>query len=281
MPPTNFLPEPGGSEAQAAEAAAAKGTSEETSRNIDEILARYPSDDATQVKEVTEPRSTLVPHSPFQSTRAPTRLNLFQHPDAHPYVLDVALMRKYGTEWLTWEPSVLEDRILQDFQTQTISDLNIDKIQAVKTLHLVDTFWSEYLVFVPCAMALSGVHADFRVLQALTVPQAMIAVDIAAKLRSDLTYSLEVRTYLEVVYMHDGMLVPIAPLTELVHLDVSRYDVDTKAIRDAWEAVRAEGKAPSGTTVKNVQLQRMLAAHEVLEENRKQLQDQLETLYHA
>lgn len=209
-----------------------------------------------------------------------SRMNLFQHPDAHPFVLDLALMRKYGPEWLSWDMSTLEKRIQYDFKTQTISDLNVDKIQAVKTIHLVDTFWTQRLVFAPCAMALSGVHAEFRVLQAVTVTQAMIAVDITAKLRNDVQYSLEVCTYLSVVHLHDGIFVPIAPLDKIVQVDTSRYDVDVAKIREQWPTVRREDKAPPATSVENEQLRRMLDAHQLLEENRKQLSDQLPQVYH-
>lgn len=278
--PTNFPPEPGGAETQAVEQVATRGTSEESPRTLAELLREYPEEDATQVAEDLEPEDDRVRTDVRGPVAMPTTINLFQHPDAHPFVLDLALMRKYGPEWMVWEPEVLEAKILMDFHTRSISDLNIDKIQAVKTLHLVDTFWQEWLVFVPCVMALSGVHADFRVLSAITVPQAMIAVDIASKLRSDLVYSLEVRTFLEVVFLHDGMVCPTEPLLDIVKVDASRYDVDTKHIYEKWEEVRASGKAPESMTPENVQLQRMLEAHNILEESRRQLRDQLPLIYH-
>jgi len=42
------------------------------------------------VDEPTEAESAPVP--------PPTLINLFQHPDAHPYVLDLALLQVYGPE---------------------------------------------------------------------------------------------------------------------------------------------------------------------------------------
>ena len=278
MPTSNFLPEPGDHELQAAEQIAAKGTSEETPKTIAQIAAKPLDAGATRMVEgssADKPERADV--QPVR--RAPGSMNLFQHPDAHPFAIDVALLKEYGPIWMDWDPRVLEKKILTDFKTQSISDLNIDKIQAIKTLHLVDTFWSEWLVFVPCAMALAGVHADFRVLHAPTVPQAMIAVDIAAKLRSDLPYSLEVKTFLAVIHLHDGMLVPIEPLTDLVQVDASRYDVDVARVREHWDAVRTSNKAPFAITPENVQLQRMLDAHNLLEENRRQLREQLPLLY--
>ena len=263
---------------QKLERLAVKGTSEDEAKTLAQLLQEEPEDNATQVAEVLETPSTKVVSSAAPS---PTTINLFQHPDAHPYVLDVALLRRYGPVWMGWEPDLLEAKILLDFHTRSISDLTRDKIQALKTLHLVDTFWDSWLVFVPCAMALSGVHADFRVLNALTVPQAMIAVDIAAKLRTDVPYSLDVRTYLAVVHLHDGMVCPIEPLTDIVDVDTSRYDLDVPKIRAQWDAVRKDDRAPEGLTPEAVQLQRMLEAHHLLEESRQHLSDQLPLVYHA
>lgn len=278
--PTNFSPEPGGLEEQRLEQMASRGTSMESPQTLEELLRKYPEEDVTAVSEDVEFEDDRVRTDVRAAVPQPTTINLFQHPDAHPFVLDLALMRRYGPEWLVWEPELLEEKILQDFHTQTISDLNIDKLQAVKTLHLVDTFWQEWMVFTPCSAALSGVVADFRVLTALTVPQVMIAIDIAAKIRSDIQYSLEVRTFLETVYLHDGIVVPTDPMEGIVSVDVSRYEINVEDIRARWPEVRKNGKAPDGMTPEDVQLQRMLEAHDILEENRKQLREQLPLIYH-
>lgn len=240
-----------------------------------------PEGDALPVLEDVEYEDDRVRTDVQPSVPMPTTINLFQHPDAHPFVLDLALLRKYGPEWMQWEPETLEGRITLDFNTRNLSQLNFDKLQAVKCLHLVDLFWDSWTVFSPCVQALSGLPADFRVMQALTVPQILIAADIAAKIRADMEYSLEVKTYMEVCHLHDGMTCPIAPLDKIIDPDLSEYDVDCAAVKDQWDAVRASGKAPPSDTVEGEQLRRMLEAHQILEESRKQLQDQLPLLYHA
>lgn len=245
--------------------------------SLQEVLSY--EEEATEVEEGVEQEDDRVRVDVRSAARTTSHLELFQHPDAHPFVLDLALMRKYGPEWLIWEPELLEEKILVDFKTRSISDLNVDKLQAIKTLHLVDTFWETWTVFVPCAMALSGVPAEFRVMQTLTVPQLMIAVDLASKLRTDLVYSLEIKTFMAVVHVHDGMLCPIEPLVDLVSIDSSRYDVDCDKVREAWDEVRKTGKAPSKLDPESVQLQRMLEAWQILEESRRQLHDQLPLIY--
>jgi len=270
---------PGGPVISAFEALAARGTSEDLNKTLAQLLHEEPEDNATQVEETLEPDAAKAADTANKPLPSPTTINLFQHPDAHPFVLDVALLHRYGIDWMGWEPEVLEAKILHDFRTRSISDLNFDKIQAVKTLHLVDTFWQQWTVFVPCALALSGVHAEFRVLTAPTVPQAMIAIDIAAKIRKDTMYSFEIEKFLEVVYLHDGIVCPTDSMANIVHVDASLYGIDVDAVRQRWDDVRRSGKAPEGRTLEDDQLRRMLEAHRLLEDNRKQLQEQLPLAY--
>jgi hypothetical protein len=237
-------------------------------------------DESDAVIETVEYEDDRVRTDVSPAVPMPTTINLFQHPDAHPFVLDLALLRKYGPEWMQWEPETLEGRIRIDFRS-TLSQLNLDKLHAVANLHLVDTFWDHWTVFSPCAQALTMVPPDFRVMQALTVPQLLIAVDTAEKIRSGMEYSLEVRTYMELCYLYDGMACPIAPLDDLLDIDASEYEIDCESINERWDDVRSSGKAPKGGTVEDEQLRRMLEAHQLLEENRQLLQDQLPLLYNA
>lgn len=209
-----------------------------------------------------------------------TSQNIWRHPDAHPVVLDYLLLQKYGVDWMNWEPETLELRIPQDFSTQTLSDLNLSKIQACKTLHFVDTFWQRWEVFAWCAMTFNGVFPDFQTMQVPTVAQAAVAVDIARRLRTDVEYSLEMKTYLGVVHRHDGVLVPIAPL-DFVHVDVSDVNVDAADIRHRWTGVRTSGMVSKAATMEDEQLRRMLIVHHFLEESRTRLRQQLRLVLHA
>ncbi len=249
-------------------------------QSLQDILDLYPEEATTELEEDIvrdDDRSVAVVEPP---PRVPTTINLFQHPEAHPFVLDLALLRKYGPEWMQWEPEVLELRILNDFHTNSLSDLNADKIMAVASLHMRDEFWKEWQVFTPCALALSGYLPDFEVMSSVTVPQAMIAVDIANKLRGDVGWSVEMNAFLGIVHMHDGMFCPIPPL-DFVEIDSEDYPVDCAEIRERWDDVRVARRAPEPTTVENEQLRRMLEAWELLEESRRQLQDQLPLIYHG
>ncbi len=216
------------------------------------------------------PASTVNVAAPPDSV---TPKNLWRHPDAHPIVLDLLLVRKYGHEWLDWEPETLQLVVPQDFNTPTFSELNLSKIQACKALHLVDTFWQQWEVFIACAMPFNNEFPDFRIMQVPTVAQCLVAVDIANRIRDDAAWSNEMKEYLATVYHHDGIFLPLPPVDFVVL--AAPEEIDTKALAVRWNEVRSTGKAPTGETPMDEQLRRLLTAHGFLEESRTRLQHQL------
>ncbi len=208
-----------------------------------------------------------------------TLQNIWRHPDAHPVVLDYLLLQKYSIDWMTWEPETLEIKIPKDFNTPSLSELNLSKIQACKTLHFVDTFWNRWEVFVWCSMPFNGVFPDFNTMQVPSIAQASVAVDIASRLRNDVPFSEEVDTYVATLHKHDGLLVTQAPFDHL-KVDVDIDEAVLANIKKRFPAVRASGIDPSGDTLEDEQLRRMLIVHKFLEENRTRLRQQLR-LVHA
>ncbi len=131
-----------------------------------------------------------------------------------------------------------------------------------------------------CAMPFNGIFPDFQVMQVPTVAQAMVAVDIANRLRNDIEFSLEVKTYLSTLHVHDGILFPEPPL-DFVHVSLEDVHIDGPAVKKRWPEVRASGKAPAGDTMEDEQLRRMLLVNEFLEESRTRLRQQLRLALNA
>jgi hypothetical protein len=233
--------------------------------------------DSTEVVEdvdtgKSEPVKLVVPAAPATVTLQ----NLFRHPDAHPIVLDLVMLRKYGPDWLAWDPESAEIHISHDFPGGNVSDLNLAKLNACKALHLVDSFWQRWEVFTWCAMPFNGVFPDFRTMQVPTAAQMLVAVDIANRIREDSAWSDEMQAFMKTVYKHDGLLVPLPP-ADFFHIDQDHVDV--KEADEKWAVVRASGKAPGGDTVLDEQLRRMLVLHQYLEESRARLHQQMELLH--
>lgn len=210
----------------------------------------------------------------------PPHINVFQHPDSHPAVLDILLLQKYGPEWMAWEPETLQIRIPQDFRTQDVSDLNLGKIQAMKTLHFVDTPWKRWEVFTWCAMPLNGLFPDFEMMQVPTAAQCLVAIDIFNVTRQDVRWSDELKVYLATVWKHDGMFCPIDP-ADFIEVDKSGTTIECSKIMEMWPNVRKTGTAPSEDTANAEQLRRMLDAHQYLKESRDLFERQLRTVLGA
>lgn len=240
------------------------------------ILEKDPPTEVEETGEVKAEPETVI----SDIDKPPSLINLFQHPDSHPYVLDLALLQKYGPEWMEWETDTLRLRIPHDFPTDTVSDLNIEKIQAVKTLHYVDTYWLDWEVFLPCTMALNGLFPDFETMHVPTVAQCAVSVDIANRIRSDVPWSDEVKLYLSSVHRFDGILCPFEPL-EFVEIDTEGLPIDCAEIARLWPDVRRTGKPPAEESVTAEQLRRMLVVQDALKESRADLQAQLPLLLHA
>jgi hypothetical protein len=201
-------------------------------------------------------------------------INLFQHPDAHPVALDLALLKKYGADWLTWETEVLSLRIVSDFPTTTVSDLNMNKIMAMKTLHYVDFFWTQWDAFHACVMPFNNLYPDFEILHPPSVAQMMVAVSVSKRVREDVAWSEEVKVFMEQACRFDGIFCPPAPL-DFVDVAPEHDTVDRDDIQRKWPGVRSTGVAPEDNSVTSEQLRRMLRVHNYFRADTERLQTQL------
>jgi hypothetical protein len=231
---------------------------------------------ATEEVETTQGED----EEPFADRTAPALpSSLFQSVDAHPYVLDLILLRKYGPEWLEWELFTLTTTVQNDFGS-TLSEINLQKLQAVRALHLANGFWRSWEVFSPVCAALNAAVPDFDVVQVPTVSQCAVAVEIAKRIRTDVEWSDEMKTYFEVVHKFDGIFLAIEPL-DFITVDVEDYPVDLADIVKRWPEVRRTEVPPQGMNVTDEQLRRLLVIHETLKESRADLRSQLALLFHG
>lgn len=235
-----------------------------------------PDEDGLDVAttQMTETVAHEDPAPVSESKVAAAPINLFQHPDSHPVVLDLALLKKYGPEWMLWEPETLAWRVPQDFHTAGISELNAHKIEAMKTLHFVDSYWQRWEVFNWVTHPLSGLYPDFEILQAPSVAQMMVSVDIASRVRTDVEWTQEVKDFMTQACRFDGIFCPPEPL-DFLERGSNHGLVDCAEISKRWPAVLASGKPPEPTSVVSEQLCRMLDVHMFLDKSRKRLQSQL------
>lgn len=250
-------------------------------------LFLHPNQDAKNEPTITEEqRLELLGEEPHPAgpadpkpSGAVTKSNFLRHPETHPIILDMWMTKRFGAEWLDWEPETIE------IQTENackcdLSHLNLSKLQALKAMHLVDSYWQQWEVFMWCTMPLNDIPPDFEIMQVPTVAQCMVSVDIADQVRDDVEWSEELRRYLEVVHRHDGIMVPQAPL-DFVHVDTDGYPLDAGSIQARWPKVRDSETPPGDSTADDCQLSLMLEAYQHLLEHRGRLQQQLKAVLNA
>jgi hypothetical protein len=229
------------------------------------------------IVEATPPPATGWKASPV------TRKTLFVHHDTHPVVYDVALLKEYGVDWFEWEAATLWSEILRDFKVPSISDHAKTKIQAIKTLHISESFWTEWEVFGWISQALNNNIPDWQTMQKPSIGQLLNAVDVATLVRADEVFSPEVQGYVAASILDEGVLYapdelkfcqpdidlyaasrPVEDYASIVHETQTRY-----------LQLRGGASLDLQENAVDVQVAKLKVAWDYLTKRREQLKEQL------
>lgn len=159
--------------------------------------------------------------------RTPLTLrNLFTHHDAHPIVLDFALIKAFQLEWFLWEPETIWASILDMFKSN-VSEHNRAKIMAIQTLHVSHAPWEQWQVFEKVIQALNNNVPRFDVMQVPSLEQLYAGIDIMDTLRRE-EFSSEVKQYMAAAVLHEDVFYVPQPL-DFIQVEVSKpfYRCDT------------------------------------------------------
>lgn len=147
-----------------------------------------------------------------------TLRNLFIHHDTHPVVLDFALMKAFGVEWLGWDTPTIWVMIQKTFR-MPISEHARAKVQTVKTLHVANGPWEHWQVFEKIIQGLNNNIPKFEIMQAPSLEQLYAGIDMLDHIRTR-TFADEVKRYMAAAVLHeDVMFVP--PPLDFIQLEVS------------------------------------------------------------
>lgn len=144
------------------------------------------------------------------SERPVTAQQLFMNPNAHPVVLDMALLKKFQVDWVGWMADTLFWEIEREFKT-SITLANRVKIMAAKTLHVVDAYWDHWEVFEKVIAGLNGIIPQVEVMQPPNLASLCAGVDITNSIRQE-TFGDEVKRYCAAVFMNEGATYAPPPL---------------------------------------------------------------------
>jgi len=136
--------------------------------------------------------------------------------------LDLILIDTFGPDWLEWESETVWSEIEAEFgATPSVHSRN--KINALKTMHIVDTPWTEWEVFNIVAQALNGNIPDFRILQKPSPLEVAFAVEVMRKVK-EREFSSEIARFVAAAFLNEE-IVYLPPPVEFaqVHASVPRY----------------------------------------------------------
>ena len=242
-----------------------------------------PLEDAVTERVETVPPAPAVTVIAQQLPLTVTKQNIWGHPEAHPVVLHALLGAAYGNDWFEWEAETFRPRLREDFPGVPLSDLNLAKVQACRTLILTDAFWERWEVFLACCMPFNDEFPDFEVMQVPSVAQVLVACVTAEHIRpksfgATPAWSSELKAYIKAVYAHDGIWVSMPP-ADFVTPDMPE-GLDRATVLLRFNELLHSGKTSTPDTPTGVQVDRMLAVTHYLDENRERLLHQLR-LFHA
>lgn len=255
----------------------------------DEAPAKLDADEDSVHLETVEKPDILQPPLPAPERLAPiSPKNIFVHHDTHPVVYDVMLLKKYDLDWYGWEHETLWRTIMQDFRVPSISDHAKSKIQAIRTIHINEWFWTKWEVFCWISQALNNNIPDFQILQKPSVPQLFQAVDAATMVRDDEEFNHELKMFVAASVVDDGVIYAPRPIRfcqeEVVELlktlKADDFESMIGAVAERWGVVvgKPSEEIELQETAVDVQIARLLVARDYLDLRRRQMKDQLRML---
>jgi hypothetical protein len=139
-----------------------------------------------------------------------TMRNLFTHPEAHPVVLQFALVKAFGTTWLDWEPATLFTEIRRSFNTDLSEHIRA-KVQVVKTVLGVNAPWQRWEVFEKVIQGLNGNIPRWDIMQKPSFAELYAGVDILEVLHHE-DFGPEPQLYMTGIVLDEGLSYVPPPL---------------------------------------------------------------------
>lgn len=261
-----------------------------------EVPAKLDADEGSVHPETVahpDPLQPVLPAAPkvLEQPAPISGKNLFVHHDTHAVVYDVLLLKKYELDWFKWEYETLWHTIMQDFRVPSISDHAKSKIQAIRTLHINEWFWTKWEVFCWVCQALNNNIPDFQILQKPSVPQLFTAVDMASMVRDDEQFSAELQMFIAACMVDEGVVYAPEPVrfcqdeieNLLKSLKVEEILGTIGEVAAKWRVIigKPSNEVELQETPVDVQIARLLVARDYLALRRRQMKDQLRMLDHG
>lgn len=259
------------------------------------------------LQNINPPKINKTPTPTDRPVAKFSRKNMFIHHDAHPLMLDIVLINQFGAEWLEWEAETLWAEIQRVFKQPSIPVHNRNKIQAVRTAHVVESPWIDWETFVVVSQSLNNNIPNFQLLHKPSPSQIMNSVSILNRIAKR-TFSDEIQKFIAACFLDEGIYFLPEPVrfaqdeaamlryrcSECGNMDrddeneqcdvcgapesalrkESKYDVASVARRYQQILAQGEDRDELQETVEDIQVAKLLVARDYLAHRDQQLKEQ-------
>ncbi len=129
---------------------------------------------------------------------------LFRTVDAHPLVLMLMVLDRYGPECLSWDPEVLRATLMRE--NVQVSAPNWTKILGVSVLLMSPSPWRQWQVFHWVARALAGLPPNFTYMEEPEIGHCFVVADVMAICDPERHTTTEVDKFVAAVLRHHGQV---------------------------------------------------------------------------
>ena len=130
--------------------------------------------------------------------------------DTNPLVLGSILLKMFGPEYLAWEPETIGREVQLELNA-TVSEINRNRIEALRCLYTSDTPGSAWREFAVVANGLDGIAPRTDVWQPCSVLAAARALTCGTELRGDTYFQPEVLRFCAALLHDDGYVLATGP----------------------------------------------------------------------
>jgi len=129
---------------------------------------------------------------------------LLESPETMALALYLILSKKYGEEWIGWEPLTIYLELREDFSAEPAPEV-MDRINAVQLIMGTSSFYDDLYGFLGVCNTLASGSPSFAVFDPVTTAEATWAMTEVGLLREHMEFAPTIRAYIEQALEIDGL----------------------------------------------------------------------------
>ena len=199
----------------------------------------------------------------------------FTHRDSHPLALNLLMLSEFGPEYLGWEPETCWHEVKETWGG-TVSEINRNKIQAIRTAHVSDSPYRKWEIFDLVCAGLVGSPPRFDLIQKPSPHRAAFALDTLRQIKDKTPFSNEVIKYCGAAMLDYGMVYgpgALSPCNDIIAPFVGSAQDRVKSAFDVSVIPKFDGQ-----NIDDVQLMKSYSVRDFLEGSSRMLLSQLKRL---